>query len=92
MPDTLVLAFSLQTAPPVTRHFVLHTGGHANVVVHHQRLRSWTMTRGGVVSIADIHASAAKTTLQINATAPGATAITVGCDGGGLETWLVDVR
>lgn len=92
MLTVLAMAFALQTQPPVTRHYVLHTGGHADVTLHGARLRSWSLTRGGVVSIGDIHSQDKKTTLRITASAPGATAITVACDHGGMEVWLVDVR
>ena len=87
----IALAFSLQTTPPVTRHFVLHAGAHTTVTLHHVRIRNWSITRGGVVSIGDIRSDAAKTTLRLDATAKGATAITIGC-GAGQEVWLVDVR
>ena len=86
----LVIAAALQ-APPVTRHFVLHAHGHATVVLH-AALRSWSLTRGNVVTVGDIRRHDKTTKVTITATAPGATAITVGCDGGGREVWLVDVR
>jgi hypothetical protein len=92
MLTAIALALALQTQPPVTRHFVLHKGGHADVTLHSARLQSWSLTRGGVVSIGDIHSQHKRTTLRITASGPGATAITVGCDGGGREVWLVDVR
>jgi len=90
MLTAIALALSLHASPPVTRHYVLYTGGHATVTVH-KRLRSWMLTRGGVVSIGDIHSRDKATTFRITASAPGATAITVGCDAG-QEVWLVDVR
>ena len=49
------------------------------------------LTRGGVVSIGDVRSRDKTTTLRITASAPGATAITIGCDAG-QEVWLVDVR
>jgi hypothetical protein len=89
---SLVLAFALQPTPPVTHHFVLHTGGHAIVKLSNARLHDWSLTRGGIVSIADIRTADKNTTLRITASSPGATAINVGCDGGHREVWLVDVR
>ena len=91
MLTAIALALSLQASPPVTRHYVLHTGNHVNVTLHGARLRSWSLTRGGVVSINDIRSRDKTTALRITASAPGATAITVGCDAG-QEVWLVDVR
>ena len=90
----IAVAFALQgpPPPPVTRHYVLHAGGHANVTVWNARLRSWSIARAGVATIGDVHGAPKKTTLRITATTPGSTAITVGCDGGHQEVWLVDVR
>ena len=87
----VAMVLALQ-APPVARHYVFHTGGHADVTLHHARLQSWSLTRGGVVTIGDVRTHDKTTTLRITASSPGATAITVGCDNGHREVWLVDVR
>jgi len=90
----LSLALALQgppPPPPVTHHFVFHTGGQAVVKVP-ARLRSWSVTRPNVASLRDVQSVKNRSSLRITANAPGSTAITVGCDGGHGETWLVDVR
>ena len=88
----LDVAVMLATLLLVTHHFVLHAGGHAIVSLSNARLHDWSLTRSGVVSIGDIRTAGKKTTLRITASAPGSTAINVGCDGGHREVWLVDVR
>jgi hypothetical protein len=88
----LAFAAALQTQPPVTRHYVFHTGGHATITLQRTRINQWSVTRGNVVAVRDIHSDKGKTTLRLDATSPGATAITFRCDRGGEEVWLVDVR
>ena len=89
----LAVAFALQAPPPppVTHHFVLHTGGHADVTVH-ANVRSWSNAHPNVASFSQIHRVKNASTMRLTATTPGKTAITVGCDAGHQEVWLVDVR
>ena len=88
----LTLSLVALQGPPVTHHFVLHQGGHADVTLH-ANVRSWTSTRGAIVSFREIQFVKNRSSkVRLTATQPGRTAITVGCDGGRTEVWLVDVR